>query len=165
MKKILAVSDSHGNKKTLQKILKDESFDIAVHLGDSGIEKKWMAENFDYFLSGNNDSYRNEKSEIVIDVEGVKIAMTHGDNYEASIKEMFKYNERVSRVKLVKLCRDIRAELLLYGHSHMKDDSKLKNVRIVNPGSSSYPRDDRKGSYTIITIDDDKKINVEFKFV
>lgn len=165
MKKILVIADSHGTTKGIEKVLKEEKYDISVNLGDSGQNESWIKERFDYYVSGNNDVFESSKSDFVFDVDGVRIAITHGDKYEASLKEMFKYNERVSRTKMLKLCRDIRADVLLYGHSHIKDNSQKKEYRIVNPGSIEYPRDDRSGSYAILTISDDKKIDVEFKFV
>ncbi|NQX84024.1 MAG: metallophosphoesterase family protein [Mycoplasmataceae bacterium] len=165
MKKILVVSDSHGAVEGIEKALKNEKYDVSVNLGDSGQSESWIKERFDYYVTGNNDVFESSKSDLVFEVDGVRIAITHGDKYEASLKEMFRFNERVSRAKMLKLCRDIRADILLYGHSHIKDDSQKKEYRIVNPGSIAYPRDDRNGSYVVITVSDDKKIDVEFKFV
>ena len=165
MKRVLVISDSHGGIKEMEKVLKKEKYDISIHLGDSGATEEWLTKNFDYYLSGNNDIFQLDKKqkEKVIEVENFLIAITHGDDYEASFREMIKFNERVSRYKLIKLCRDIRVNAILYGHSHIKDDTKLKDYRIINPGSFLYPRDDRQGTYLILEIDNNSIKNIEFK--
>ena len=170
MKRVLLIADSHGSIKEMENVLsKEKDVNIKIHLGDSGAKEEWLKDNFDYYVTGNNDKIKLEKNEIIIKIEDMAIALTHGDNYEASFKEMFKYKERVSRAKLIKLCRDIHADAVFYGHSHIKDwtstNSNSKSYTIVNPGSFSYPRDQRQKTYAIVSIEKNEIKSVEFKIV
>lgn len=172
MKRVLLIADSHGSIKEMENVLKKEKdVDIKINLGDSGAKEEWLNSNFDYYVVGNNDKIKQGKKEIVIKIENMSVALTHGDNYEASFKEMFKYKERVSRAKLIKLCRDIQADAVFYGHSHIKDwtstnaNDNMKSYTIVNPGSFSYPRDQRQKTYAIVSIEKNEIKSVEFKIV
>ena len=80
MKKIVVISDNHGQQSMLDKIRKIESDgDYFVHCGDSeALEERlkgWIC------VRGNNDWIARLQDEIVFEVEGVNFLVTHGHRY------------------------------------------------------------------------------------
>lgn len=141
--KILLVSDSHSHDELLKKIAnKHNDCDLYIHCGDSQSSK----ENIYPFVSvrGNCDFYSSDFSRNLVLISPLgKIYVEHIPFFLTNINELKKKG----------------FVLYLHGHTHVKKDEIIDGIRIINPGSLAYPRDNSK-SYAIVTID--KKISVEF---
>ncbi len=142
MKKIVVISDSHGNKKALNQIypIMEES-DYVFHLGDNykdmdeympSISKKL------YRVHGNCD-YGREK-EVVVEIEKVKIFATHGDLYGA------KYGLQ----KIVERAKELGANLVLYGHTHRSEIVDVDGIKIINPGTLTYLSAEKSFCYLVL---------------
>jgi len=46
MKRILVVSDNHGDKEIIESIFKKETFDYSIHLGDALLDEEYIKEKF-----------------------------------------------------------------------------------------------------------------------
>lgn len=130
MKKIVVVSDSHGNRAALEKI--DRIFlesDYIFHLGDystdgGAIAKKYPDKTF--FVNGNCDGpFAVGEKEIITEIEGVKILACHGHYY--SVKSGID--------RLVYRCEELECQLALYGHTHIPQIDEYENVTLINPGN------------------------------
>ncbi|WP_290771521.1 metallophosphoesterase [Anaerofustis sp.] len=146
MDKIIIVSDTHGDIKTLEKVLKKEkNYNYIFHIGDhhfdmdevdmdlSGVEVKKVRGNCDFM---------KETEEIFFELSGKKIFITHGHLYgvKNSYTNIF-----------YKAC-EVGADIVLFGHTHEKLDIKMGHIHLFNPGTLSL-RSFGKRSYGVMTID------------
>lgn len=79
MKKILIVSDTHGDKTFFKEIIDIEKPDIKIHCGDFCVDIELIRKNFDYFVAGNNDF----EGERIVDfkIDDFKCRLMHGDQF------------------------------------------------------------------------------------
>ncbi|MCR8613009.1 MAG: metallophosphoesterase [Mycoplasma sp.] len=140
MKRIIVISDNHGDTETMKKILNHEKYDFAVHCGDHLISKKVMNELFDYWVMGNNDFFGKEKSDF--NINNIKFHIEHG--------HLITYN-LLNEEKVLKKINDLDYDVLLFGHTHVPQYSKNAEKHIFNPGSCSLPRNGF-ATYGIIEI-------------
>ena len=144
MKTILFLSDTHGNLSAIQKlngIMRD--CDYIVHAGDYYHDlREWQDEYCDkiYQVKGNCDGGGGD---LVFEVENVKVLLTHGD----------KYGVKSSIFKLLLRAKEVGANLVLYGHTHVADVLEVDGITLINPGSMSKFHDN---SYCYIVINKDK---------
>ena len=150
--KIGLLSDTHGDliqtTKALE-ILKD--CDYIIHLGDvlyhgprnplpKNYNPKELAEILSYkdniiYIKGNCDSDVDEMvinndlshKNRFIEFQNYKIYATHG--YEKTEEE------RVAKAKI------LGANFVISGHTHIKVLKKYDDIVIINPGSTSIPKD------------------------
>jgi len=152
MKKIVVMSDNHGDDQMMQYILnKEPHADYYIHCGDS---EAYYPEQLSHFIcvSGNNDWSLNLPQEAQLEVEGFKILITHGHrlgyfNREAAMNDLLTNRE---------------CQVLLCGHTHMPMFEKDGDYYYINPGSTSRPRGGSVRSYAVLTIDG-KTLKCEFK--
>ena len=164
--KILVISDIHGSVLDLECVLEREKFDKLFILGDlyyhgprnnlpEGYNPMETAKLLNSLkdkivcVRGNCDAEVDqmisefpilERADVYID--GVRYTLTHGHHYN---------NEN--------LPEDV-GDVLLYGHTHIKNVTQRDNVIIANPGSISIPKD---GSKSYLTIEDDRFRFVKFE--
>jgi len=151
MKSIIAFSDSHNNPlpSYFEQILDEADYIFFLGDGLQGLSKYFVKDNF-YAVKGNCD-YMPFDDEIEITVEGVNILLTHGNRYSV----------RNSNLDLLYRAKEIGADCVLYGHTHIALIEKEEGVLLINPGSISSPRIDLP-SYAYITVINKK---VLFKIV
>lgn len=146
---ILVVSDDHGlegfDYAYKQAKRKYGQIDLVVHAGDSLQNEEYYRRRIDCDfkgVAGNCDFMRCDMPmEQIIDCEGHRIFVIHGDRYPS-----------VEDICLAGKQRG--ADIVIYGHTH-KADYETKNNPFfmrVNPGSLTKPRGGRYGSYAVITI-------------
>lgn len=153
--KLLVISDNHGDIKTVKQLLKEVEHDYVVFAGDWATKDMEIRDKFDFIVDGNNDYQTNRSSkDLFFEVGGIKFFLTHGHYYGSLWK-------RVDEEKLVKKAIENDASVVIYGHTHIKVNHLIKNVHVFNPGSTSDPRDGMRGSYGVITISQNKKIDLQ----
>ena len=128
MKTFVVLSDSHGRKKNVEKLLPlFAENDYVVHLGDGSSDMRdFFRDNPDktYVMKGNCDfSYGLE--EIVIEAENVRIFCCHGH----------KYGVKSTLARLAARAKELDCSVALYGHTHRADITQQDGVLLVNPGS------------------------------
>lgn len=174
--KIGFISDTHGNiKDTLRALEILESCDRIFHMGDilahgprnpltNGYEPKNLSgilseiDNITY-VRGNCDADVDEmvlgkdvsKSEIFEDLGEFKLYGVHG--YLESD------GQRIQRAK------DLGTDLVVWGHSHIKVLERLDGLVLLNPGSTTLPKDGSKslglyedGIFSLVDLDSKKTI-------
>ena len=89
MTKLLLISDSHRDKQTLSKIIKNEpNFDRVIFLGDGieDVEDAFLTSSKPIVsVAGNCDTDYCISSERVIKVEDINIFITHGHFYDVKL--------------------------------------------------------------------------------
>lgn len=168
--KIGIISDSHGSMEDFERalmLLKDVG--KVLHLGDvlyhgprndlpesynpkeiaAGLSK---SDKFIY-IKGNCDSEVDEmvimkdlsQKERIVEIDGYRFYLTHGHNR--------------SREDLLEKAREVKAQAVLTGHTHVKVLERDRGVVFLNPGSISIPKDGskslafyEKGSFSLVDL-------------
>jgi len=145
MKKILVMSDSHGEERNvLRALARFGDVDCVFHLGDFVkdtvcIRKKKKV----YAVRGNGDFYSKEKAERIITIAGKRILAVHGH----------KQRVKSGLFNLALYARECSADIVLFGHTHIPTEQIYENVLLYNPGSlSQYARP----TFGIILIENGK---------
>ncbi|MEF9954874.1 MAG: metallophosphoesterase [Clostridium sp.] len=163
--KILIVSDTHRRDGNLQSVIeKTAPFDMLIHLGDAEgseerIESWCKAQNEAcqvYMILGNNDFFSNLDREKEIVIGRYKAFLTHGHFYSVS----------VGTERLADECKDRKADIVMFGHTHKPYLDHRDGITILNPGSLSFPRQDgRKPSYMLMEIDKEGEAHYTINYI
>lgn len=155
---IAVVSDTHRVRKYID-LAKDiiKKADILIHLGDNVDDVEILKENFKgevYAVVGNCDFSSKYPKERIIEVNGKKIFFTHGDLYgvKSSINNIYYRG------------REVEADIVLFGHTHMQLIDKESDIILMNPGSISLPRLNKR-CVGFININDNGDIDTYLKEV
>ncbi len=155
-KTILIMSDSHGFDKAINRVLSEERYDIAVFAGDYTTDLTYMKEHFDYFVDGNNDYGHKDIQEFK--VENVRFVLVHSHT-------MFSFNKDTYFNRMREFGREHKADVVIYGHTHLENINNDELPILVNPGSIALPRNiEQKPSYIIATVDN-REINFKIKYM
>ena len=150
MSRVLIVSDSHGSTEVLEGIekLHGNDVDLMIHCGDSELSESDAAiVNFSS-VKGNCDFYGHFPDEKVHLINGVRIFVTHGHLY--SVKSTL--------VNLYYKAKELQADIVCFGHSHLLGAEMVDDVLFINPGSIRLPRGRTEKSYAILELENGKAI-------
>lgn len=141
MKKILVLSDSHGQFEKVLRIYEKEKPDILIYTGD-GIrdieELSYIYEGEIYIVNGNCDFFeKNYGSTKIIEIENFKFLITHGHIY--GVKN--------SLENIIEEARKYHVKAAIFGHTHKELLERYDDFYLFNPGAS------QDGKYGLITID------------
>ena len=164
--KFLIISDSHGSTANLREVLSRRRGmdDALLFLGDGCKDIDVVSDSLSniavFAVSGNCDfsdflSPQKRESELLLTFEGAKILLMHGHRFGITAG---------SASRAVDYARQKGADILLFGHTHVKEEKYLppenedeKPMWIFNPGSISRPRDG-SASFGTLEIKDGKAI-------
>ncbi|MBE6849073.1 MAG: metallophosphoesterase [Ruminococcus sp.] len=151
--KIIVISDTHGMRRSLEKVMQMQpDADMYLHLGDGEREvhaflmaNPAYREKFHY-LKGNCDSgflVQPTHDEFVMALPfGHKIFAAHGDRYQV------KFGSNRIRYE----AKSVGADIILFGHTHMRQNVYDDGLYIVNPGSLGAPRDGKRPGFAVIDV-------------
>lgn len=141
--KLVVFSDVHGEMTVVDRILGwNTDAEYFLSLGDSELPEEYMMHHDIVMVKGN---YRKDAGfvfERELEVEGLKLFMTHGH----------KYNVQRSLDPLAKLAYRNDYDLVLFGHTHILEITKVGKVQFLNPGSCARPRNTLPPTYAILDI-------------
>lgn len=162
MKRIIAVSDSHGDIAHLQNAVAlaadKASIDVFVFLGDGmsdfeAMKPALLAHNPQMqlvFVCGNNDFGSQAPTLVEFTVCGRKLLATHGHLHHV----------KAGPRKLWYAAREREAAIALYGHTHASRLEEAYGVLLINPGAiCNTPR--RNPAFAEIMIKDDGTIKAD----
>lgn len=144
--RILVVSDTHHDFKSLQEaVLEQPEASVVIHLGDGEREFDDVAALFPdkqfYAVAGNCDFASQNPTENILTAAGKRIFYTHG--HECGVKYTLD--------TLIARAREQKADIALYGHTHVPYTSYEDDLYIMNPGSLGHPREGQP-TYGIIDL-------------
>ena len=127
-------SDSHGDHNALDELLeKMGTVDAVCFLGDVARDAEHLRERLAglpnqpplYAVRGNNDYYSTCMLpwELLIELGGVRVYMTHG-------------HRLVSLMGLAYKAQECGAQIALFGHTHEALCETVQDVMLLNPGSA-----------------------------
>lgn len=141
--KILVVSDSHGEKKNIEKMYKKEKPEMVIFAGDGAEDFEELSychpESTFVGVKGNMDFDYNMSIRETIEIYGKTIFITHGHMYDA----------KRSYSHLLAEGDKIGASIVIFGHTHEQLCESFNGIRLFNPGSV------KDGNYGIMTADGD----------
>lgn len=149
MKKIVIMSDNHGDAYALTDIMAlEDDADYYIHCGDS----EARLQDLDGFVAvkGNNDWSLDLPEVSTLNIEGHHLVITHG--------QYFGYFDREK--KMYQFLQKNHGDILISGHTHMPLVKEKDGLWLINPGSTSWPRGGSKRSYAVLMIDHEK-VHVE----
>lgn len=160
MKKVVIISDSHGDLSNVRKIMdKEQSVQQVIHLGDligQEMQLKEICGCGIRLVKGNCDYYADNPVSDIVEIGGNRIFITHGHHYGV--------NFGIDR--LCYAAKENQCNIAMYGHTHVPDNSVYGGIIIVNPGSVSQPRQlNHKPTYAVMKIDDDGKTDIRIQYV
>jgi putative phosphoesterase len=127
--KIAVLSDTHGNYALALKILDLlGDFDRIIHLGDGSDDAEIIEAALErklFIVSGNCDITGNYPHRSDLEISGKRILITHGDRFHV-------------KSGLAGLCRKAkmeRADIVLYGHTHIARIEEIEGILFINPGT------------------------------
>ncbi len=126
MKTLLVLSDTHGNLESVSKlvtIMKESDF--VIHLGDNcrdvePFQREITGECF--YVKGNCDGGGGET---FFQVESLKILVCHGHEYGV----------KSSLTRLYLHAKELGANVVFYGHTHIAKIEDYNGISFINPGS------------------------------
>ena len=146
--KVLIVSDTHGrNGGYLDLLEQSEKMDMVIHCGDVEGSEYLISESAGcktVIVQGNNDYFSDLPREAVVKLGKYKALVTHGHPYYVNMG----YDH------LVREARKRKMDMVIYGHTHRPVITEENGIKVLNPGSLTYPRQsNRKASYIIMEMD------------
>ncbi|MEG0978451.1 MAG: YfcE family phosphodiesterase [Oscillospiraceae bacterium] len=142
--KVLVLSDSHGDKKSVSKIV-DENQDaqLIIYLGDGERDLEYVPilNNHAEIVAvrGNCDMASQLSLNAVKFIDGHIFYITHG--FVEKVKQ--------GTTVLMKIAEKYNAGIVLYGHTHSPVNKIENSVHFFNPGSV------KSGFYGVIDINGD----------
>lgn len=147
--KLLVMSDTHGDAEVI-KMVRQRHLDVdaVIHCGDS--ELPYDHEYLDGVkrVRGNCDRDTRYPEEELFNVSGKKVFVVHGHLF----------NVKSTMMNLNYRAKELEAEAVFFGHSHVLGCELLDNVLFVNPGSLLKPRGIAEKSYVIVEFADQEWI-------
>jgi len=143
--KIGILSDTHGIKYMVEKALaKMKDIEVLLHAGDivadaHRLEGKVFKV---YCVAGNCDALSFEPTEKVLEFQGKRILLTHGHTYR--VKHGYE--------QLLIKAKEVLADIVVFGHTHVPVNMYIDNILFFNPGSTVLPKGGWHGTYGIIEI-------------
>ncbi len=144
MKKIVILSDTHGNLEALKKM--EQIFDEADYIlfaGDGYKDLNVLSKN-NYkklvAVSGNCDAELLSNKEKFFEIDGKKILLCHGDLYGVK--------SGLTRLKL--RAEELGADVVIFGHTHQSLCETESGVLFINPGSPSRFSTEKTFGYLVI---------------
>ena len=147
---IAVISDSHGNKDSINKIKKKiNNADVLLFLGDGENDLAEITNDFTgevFAVRGNCDITGKYPEEQILEIQGKKIFICHGHRYNVK----YGYNSIYYRGK------EIGADIVLFGHSHIPIIEEYNGIILMNPGSISHGMGRLNKTLGYIDLIDDK---------
>lgn len=151
--KLVIFSDAHGNKAVVDRILEwNQDSDYFLSLGDIELPQDYLMHKDIVMIKGNSRVDPGFVFERELEVESIKVFMTHGH----------KYHVHKSLHPLAKLAIRNHYDIVLFGHTHIVEVTKIGQVQFLNPGSCARPRNTLPPTYAILNVTD-KEYTIEVK--
>lgn len=150
--KLLVISDTHGRIEPISAVIdRMDDIDMLIHLGDFEQDADILAERHGLDLlcvPGNMDGCMNtEQGERILTTEYGDILLTHGHLRDV----------RWSSDRLVYAAQEKGCRAVFFGHTHRSQYEETdEGIILLNPGSTSLPRDGNPPSYAIVRTSEER---------
>lgn len=144
--KIAVISDTHGNAQlAVNALRRNERVDRLIHLGDHYKDALEIGNRTSLQLdavSGNTDinSEPRAEREKTLELNGVRILITHGD--------LYRVKQGIDR--LIEKAVSDNIHVVLFGHTHLLMKQRIGSILFLNPGC--ILSNNSNNSFAILTI-------------
>lgn len=142
------LSDTHGAVKEATRALQCMGeINALVHAGDFYVDALYLRSVFEgpvYAVAGNCDSHSGGPEELTVTLEGHRIFITHG--------HLFRVKHGLQG--LFYKAREIGAEAVVFGHTHIPLNLWENSILFFNPGSIYNPQPGHTAGYGILEINE-----------
>lgn len=147
MKLFLVISDTHGDTFTAKNLInKYPQINGIIHLGDfykdAVLLKAQFPEHEFTVVSGNCDFVLDAPTDVVLEIEGKRILLTHGHRYDV----------KSTMGRLEAEAKKENADAVLFGHTHTPLIDERSQILFINPGSLSYSRGSGAKTYVLLEV-------------
>lgn len=145
--RIAVAGDTHGRIEKITKEITAQKVNHLFFTGDFYSDAKRIAYHAGVTfnaIAGNCDSGNNGRSELLVNMAGKNFYLIHGHQY----------NVKYSLNSLYYRGKELEADVILFGHTHVPLCEKIDDIWFINPGSPSRPRLSKPGSYALLDIDE-----------
>ena len=146
MKRVLVLSDSHGNVNNMVYAVRETKPDMIIHLGDCWADAAQLKRKYPGIpmeqVPGNCDCSQ-EVAERILIIEGKSVLICHGHTF----------NVKASPLMLQYEAEEQRVDAALFGHTHRVFYATHNGVTYLNPGSIGSPPWGVPPSYAVLEID------------
>ncbi len=151
--KLLIVSDSHGSKEEITELTEKytSEVDAMIHCGDSELSADDKPLTSYLGVRGNCDMDARLPEDLVEEVNGNKVLITHGHLYGI----------KMSLMKLRYKAEEVGAKFVFFGHSHTLGAEISNGTLFLNPGSIRLPRGRQERTYALVE-ETNNQVKVEF---
>ena len=147
--RILVLSDTHGRRDGMEELLTTEdarTADWLVHCGDIGrSDEEWLRRAFSgavTIVEGNNDFFTDLPRQLVVEREGHRFLILHGQRQVHGGLVLFRYT-----------ALENNCDIVLFGHTHKPLIEEDDGIWYINPGSLELPRQaDRRRTYVVLDV-------------
>lgn len=150
------ISDSHHDKAGIEKaMMRMGAIDHLIHAGDHLSDAKHIAQKYGVSITavkGNMDMGAGH-SEVIVEMEGHRILVTHGHKYH--VKRGYQ------QIYYKALESDV--DIVVFGHTHVAMQFEESNIMFINPGSVSHPYGGHAKSFAILEMQE-QKYQVEIQY-
>ena len=147
----LVISDTHGAIDAAERVFHQQNelnkIDAIIHLGDYYRDAMALARRLDVpvtALKGNMDGSFSHDDYQILETSFGKIYLAHGH------MESVKYSNR----EILYKADAMGCKAVFYGHTHVPYYDASEGLYVLNPGSLGRPAGGRKGSYALVTIEE-----------
>ena len=141
------ISDTHGSSnRAFNAHSLSEPVDAIIHLGDGAADADLLREALDVpviNVAGNCDPGSNAPRERILECEGKRILLTHGDAYQV----------KSGLARLRQRAEEVGVDAVLFGHTHRGMLEDHAGLLLVNPGTLSNAAQHRSFAVMIITTE------------
>lgn len=127
--KLMVFSDSHGQPDKMLGAIAKYAPDMIIHLGDGGRDIDRIKKQFPQIpleaVRGNCDLGSKLPETALLSVGGVKIFITHGHIYGVKHTLSLLVDEACAK----------NAAIVMYGHTHLANNSMAGGIYVLNPGA------------------------------
>ncbi|MDB4895331.1 MAG: putative phosphoesterase [Firmicutes bacterium] len=137
MVRVAVFSDTHGEFTNLESVLPqfgpvDWLLHAGDHFGDAAQVGRRLGLGPERIVAvvGNCDAPQTEPAQVVLEIGGVKILLTHGHHY--GVKSTLD--------RILYRAAELEVRVAVFGHSHIPVNGQDGGVLLFNPGSLTAPR-------------------------
>lgn len=159
MKKLLILSDSHGNVKNMMRAAEEAEPDLILHLGDCWADSGRLHSalmNIPMERVPGNCDCTCEQEERIVRIEGKDVLLCHGHTF----------NVKAGYLNLKYAAQERGVQVALFGHTHRVFYGVHNGIVYLNPGSIGSPPYGIPASYGVMEIDAETgKIDYDVKYI
>ena len=144
--RIVVVSDSHGNDTAIFRAHEQAGgCDLLIHTGDGEQDALALEELLGcrvLRVAGNCDIGSTAPRELVLELAGTRLLITHGDRQyvKSGLERLYSY------------ARERQATVVLFGHTHLAHCEERDGLLLLNPGTLNRQAGYR--SFAVLTLGD-----------